>query len=265
VRIEDGFWPQDAWFAFLFLAGSVAMRGAGCTYNDIIDRKIDAAVARTAARPIPSGRISVGEAWAWLGAQCAVGLAVLVSLPQLAQIVALAAIPLVAAYPFMKRFTWWPQAWLGLTFSWGALVGASAADTAVIPPEAWALYAGCVAWTIAYDTIYALQDREDDALIGVRSTARLFGDNWRGWTLAFYALAVNLWALAAVLAGAGYFTMGLLGAIGGLMIWRLLRSVDDGAPATALAAFRANAPVGLAVAAAFSLNPLIITVRPWLG
>ena len=257
VRIEDGFWAQDALYAALFLIGAVAMRGAGCTYNDIVDRDIDAKVARTAARPLPSGRVSKKEAWAWLLAQCLVGLGVLLALPPLAQIVSLCALPLVAAYPFMKRITWWPQAWLGLTFSWGVLVGAAAGDTVAILPEAWLLYAGCIAWTIAYDTLYALQDKEDDALIGVRSTARLFGARWKPWTFAFYVLALFLWAAGAAVAGAGLWVMAAFGAIGALMIYPLIEKTDPASPASALSAFKANQAVGLAVVAAFAVEPLI--------
>jgi 4-hydroxybenzoate polyprenyltransferase len=262
VRTEEGFWPEDLVFAVLFLIGAIAMRGAGCTYNDIVDAKIDAQVARTAGRPLPSGRISKTLAWAWLGAQCLIGLLVLVLLPPLAQLVALCALPLVAAYPFMKRITWWPQVWLGLTFSWGVLVGASASDMRDVPLAAWVFYAGCVAWTVAYDTIYALQDKEDDALIGVRSTARLFGERWRGWTLGFYVAAVSLWAGGAALSGAGLMTMGLLGAIGALIIWPLVERVRDGDPASALAGFKANQWVGLSVIAALTVEPLWVTLRP---
>ncbi|MBU6408548.1 MAG: 4-hydroxybenzoate octaprenyltransferase [Alphaproteobacteria bacterium] len=260
VRIEDGFWPQDAFLAALFLIGAVAMRGAGCAFNDLVDHDVDAKVARTAARPLPSGRISRREAWAWLLAQCLVGLAVLAALPPLAQAVALCALPLVAAYPFMKRITWWPQAWLGLTFSWGALVGAAASDTTTILPEAWLLYAGCVAWTIAYDTLYALQDKDDDALIGVRSTARLFGDHWKAWTFAFYILALFFWAAAAAFAGAGVWTMAGLGLIGALIIYPLANRVDPMAPMTALNGFKANQTVGLAVLIALSADPLFRTM-----
>lgn len=256
VRIEDGFWPQDALFAALFLIGAVAMRGAGCTYNDIVDTDIDAQVARTAARPLPSGRVSKKEAWAWLAAQCLAGLLVLLALPPVAQIASLCALPLVAAYPFMKRITWWPQAWLGLTFSWGALVGAAASDTQTILPEAWLLYAGCIAWTIAYDTLYALQDKEDDALIGVGSTARLFGERWKAWTFGFYVLALFLWAAAAAVAGAGLWVTAAFGVIGALMIYPLVERTDPASPASALAAFKANQAVGLAVVGALAAEPL---------
>lgn len=266
VRTNDGFFPEDALYAGAFVLGAIAMRGAGCTLNDIVDRDIDAKVARTRARPLPAGTVKLRQAWAWLVAQCAVGLAALMAFPMAAQLAALASLPLVAVYPFMKRITWWPQAWLGLVFSWGALVGPLAvAPAGTLPEEMWALYAACVAWTIAYDTIYALQDREDDALVGVRSTARLFGDRWRFYTSGFYLAALVLWAIAAWLAGASWPTMAGLGLVGALLIWPLLQQADPDKPGMALAAFKQNAWVGLAVVLVFALEPLWLTLRPFLG
>jgi 4-hydroxybenzoate polyprenyltransferase len=242
------------------------MRGAGCTYNDILDRDIDAKVERTRARPLPSGAVSLKRAWLWLLLQCLVGLAVLLVFPPRAQIVALIALPLVALYPLMKRITWWPQAWLGIVFSWGALVGGAAVSPEPgVPLEAIALYAGCIAWTIGYDTIYALQDREDDALIGVRSTARLFASRWRTWTSVFYVLAVALWAAAAAIAGAGLIAGAALGIIGAALIWPMLQRTDDAKPDSALAGFKFNAIIGLCVLIAFALEPTWRTVRPLLG
>ncbi len=265
VRTQDGFFPEDALYAFACLIGAVAMRGAGCTYNDIVDRDIDAQVARTRARPIPAGKLSVRGAGMWLVAQCFVGLLCLLVFPAQAQLTALAAIPLVAAYPFMKRITWWPQAWLGLAFSWGALVGAMAVSRwGEFPSEMFALYAGCIAWVIAYDTIYALQDREDDALIGVRSTARLFGARWRLWTSLFYLAALFLWGVAAWLAGALWPTFVGLGLIGAFLIWPLLQHADPAKPASALTAFKQNATVGLALVIVFAIEPLTRTLRPLL-
>lgn len=266
ARTGFGFFPQDALYAAAFLFGAIAMRGAGCTYNDILDRDIDAKVERTRARPIPSGRVSMKAAWVWLALQCLVGLAALMAFPRFAQITALCALPLVAVYPLMKRITWWPQAWLGIVFSWGALVGGAAvAYPSQIPEEALALYVACMMWTIGYDTIYALQDREDDALIGVRSTARLFAANWRLWTLVFYVLALFLWSVAAALAGAPLVTFGVLALIGAFLIWPMLRRVDDWSPETALAAFKANALIGAAVLFAFALEPIWRTLRPMIG
>jgi len=267
VRIQDGFFAEDARYALAFLFGAIAMRGAGCTYNDILDRDIDAKVARTRARPIPSGAVSLKAAWGWLLLQCLIGLVALLMFPRFAQITALIALPLVALYPLMKRITWWPQAWLGIVFSWGALVGGAAVafPPNEMPPEAIALYAGCIAWTIGYDTIYALQDREDDALIGVRSTARLFAEKWRVWTTFFYAAALFLWSVAAYLAGAPFATIGLLAVIAAFMIWPMLQRVDDAKGETALAGFKFNALIGLAVLLAFASEPIWRTLRPLMG
>jgi 4-hydroxybenzoate polyprenyltransferase len=267
ARTGYGFYWEDARFALAFLLGALAMRGAGCTYNDILDRDIDAKVERTRLRPLPSGAVSLKHAWAWLIAQCLVGLIALLMLPTMAQIVSLIAIPLVALYPLMKRITWWPQAWLGVVFSWGALVGgaASSYQTGAVPLEAFALYAGCIAWTIGYDTIYALQDREDDALIGVRSTARLFAGQWRTWTTVFYIAALALWTAAAAAGGAGPIVATALALIGALLIWPMLASVDDTRPETALAAFKHNAIIGAAVLLGFALEPIWRTLRPMLG
>ena len=171
-----GYSSNDIKWALLILIGAIAMRGAGCTYNDIVDQDLDKQVARTALRPLPAGTVTTKQAWIWLLAQCAVGLIVLLCLPRLAQIIALASIPLVAAYPFMKRITWWPQLWLGLTFNWAVLV-AYAAKTGELSTPILILYAGLIFWTVGYDTIYACQDIEDDMKIGVKSTARLFGGN----------------------------------------------------------------------------------------
>ncbi len=174
AAVSHGFAAADMEWAALIVIGAIAMRGAGCTFNDIVDRDLDAQVERTALRPIPAGTISLRQAWVWLFLQCGAGLIVLLFLPRLAQIISLCAIPLVAAYPFMKRITWWPQVWLGLTFNWAVLV-AYAAKTGEITPAVLVLYVGLIFWTIGYDTIYACQDIEDDMKIGVKSTARRFG------------------------------------------------------------------------------------------
>ncbi len=267
ARTGYGFFWEDLRYAAAFLIGAIAMRGAGCTYNDILDRDIDAKVGRTRLRPLPSGAVSTRAAWGWLIAQCLIGLAVLFVFPPFARLVALLALPLVALYPLMKRITWWPQAWLGIVFSWGALVGGAAATylSGTVPLEAIVLYAGCIMWTIGYDTIYALQDREDDALVGVRSTARLFAQQWRTWTSVFFVLAVALWATAAAIAGAGLIVALALSVIGVALIWPMLQSVDDARPETALAAFKRNAPIGAAVLLAFMLEPIWRTLRPLLG
>ena len=186
----------ERWRLILWLLlGAIAMRGAGCVYNDIVDRDLDRQVARTRSRPLASGAVSPGAAWAWLAALCLVGLVVLLQLNVHASAVALVSLVPVAAYPFMKRITWWPQAWLGIVFSWAALVG-WAEVTGNLSPAGLLLYGGSIAWVVGYDTIYALQDREDDALVGVRSSALRLGSRVREGVAAFYAVALALWAAA---------------------------------------------------------------------
>lgn len=188
-------WDLILWFAL----GSIAMRGAGCVYNDIVDRDLDRQVARTRNRPLASGAVSLKAAWIWLAVLCLIGLVVLVQLHPYAAIVALVSLAPVAAYPFMKRITWWPQAWLGIVFSWAALVGWSEVIGSLAPPDGLPgllLYAGSIFWVIGYDTIYALQDVEDDALVGVRSSARALGNRVRPGVAIFYALAVAMWSAA---------------------------------------------------------------------
>jgi len=179
----------------LFAVGAFAMRSAGCVYNDIVDRDLDRSVERTRLRPLASKRVSVSAAWMLVAGLCLIGLAVLLQLNRTAQIIALVSLVLVAAYPFMKRITWWPQAWLGLVFSWGALVGWPAATGSLNVPAMW-LYVGTVAWVIGYDTLYAIQDVEDDELVGVKSSARALGRQARLGIAIFYALAVGGWAMA---------------------------------------------------------------------
>ncbi len=181
--------------ALWFLLGAVVMRGAGCVYNDILDRKLDASVARTASRPLASGVVSVKAAWIWLVLLCAVGSVVLLKLRLEAQLVALCSLVLVAAYPMMKRITWWPQVWLGMVFSWGALVGWVALFGQVDAAMLW-LYAGCIFWVVGYDTIYAMQDREDDALVGIRSSALRMGDYVHSGVALCYTAALICWGLA---------------------------------------------------------------------
>jgi 4-hydroxybenzoate polyprenyltransferase len=184
------------WDLFLWLAlGAFAMRSAGCVFNDLVDRDLDRQVERTRLRPLASGRVSVRSAWVSIAILCAVGLVVLLQLNRLAAAIALASVLPVAAYPFMKRVTWWPQAWLGLVFSWGALVGWPAVTGTIGWPPVL-LWCGSIAWVIGYDTLYAIQDKEDDALVGVRSTARLFGTRTPAAVGAFYALALVLWGAA---------------------------------------------------------------------
>ncbi|RZL98670.1 MAG: 4-hydroxybenzoate octaprenyltransferase, partial [Sphingomonas sp.] len=232
-------WELIGWI----LLGAIAMRGAGCVYNDIVDRDLDARVARTAARPIPAGLVSVRAAWGWLVALSLVGLVVLVQLTPLAAAVAVASLALVAAYPFMKRITWWPQAWLGLVFSWAAPVGWVEATGTLSAPMGL-LYAGSVAWVIGYDTIYACQDREDDALIGVRSSALRLGGHVRGGVAALYALAVLLWAAAVWSVRPDPLALAALLPAALHLAWQAATLVPADGAGT-LARFRANRFTGL--------------------
>ncbi len=237
-------WPLLLWF----LAGAIAMRGAGCVYNDIADRDLDAQVARTRARPLPSGQVSLRAAWIWLVALCLIGLVVVLRLPLFAAVIAVASLAPVAAYPFMKRITWWPQAWLGIVFSWGALVAGAAVREALDGPILL-LYAGSIAWVIGYDTIYALQDREDDALIGVRSSARRMGAHVRVGVAAFYALALALWSGAFWLIRPQPLVLAALIPVALHFCWQVATlAPDDGADA--LAKFRANRGAGFLMALA---------------
>lgn len=230
----------------LFLIGAFVMRSAGCLYNDIIDRDIDKKVERTAARPIASGKVPVTHAWVLLVALSLIGLWVLVQFNLTAILTGLAALALVAAYPFMKRLTWWPQAWLGLTFNWGVLVGA-AAISGTIPMSAVLVYLGGVFWTLGYDTIYAHQDREDDALVGVKSTARRLGEKSRLAIGIFYALTLALFAAALVLEGAPLIFIPLMLPAAIHFAWQVWRlDIHDGARCLTL--FRANAITGIYLA-----------------
>ena len=190
-----GMGPRGVALLLWLALGAWAMRSAGCVYNDIVDRELDAKVERTRLRPLASGRASLRGAWALLVGLALVGLVVLFQLNRTAQLLALASLAPVAAYPFMKRITWWPQVWLGLVFSWGALVGWPAV-TGDLTPTALLLYAGAIAWVVGYDTIYALQDREDDALLGVGSSALALGKHARVGIALCYGLALPLWAAA---------------------------------------------------------------------
>ena len=237
-------WALLGWL----LLGSVAMRGAGCVYNDIVDAKLDRQVARTASRPVASGRVSKKLAWGWLLALCLVGLVVLLQLRLEAQVVALASLALVAAYPFMKRITWWPQAWLGMVFTWGLLVGWIQLRTDNLDALA-AMYAGAALWVIGYDTIYAMQDREDDALVGIRSSALRLGGQVKGGVALFYAGAIALWALAFWLYRADWIALLTLLPAAGHLAWQVatLNGEDAGNP---LDRFRSNRWTGALVALA---------------
>jgi 4-hydroxybenzoate polyprenyltransferase len=236
----------------LFAVGAVAMRGAGCTWNDLVDRDLDAMVERTRSRPIPSGQVSVRAAAAFLVAQALVGLAVLIQLNGFAVAAGIASLAIVAVYPFMKRFTWWPQVGLGLAFSWGALMGWAAAFGRLDAP-AILLYAGSIAWVIGYDTIYAHQDRDDDALIGIKSTARLFAEHTKPALAAFYGAAVTLIGAAGFRAGASaIFAIGLA-AFAAHLAWQVAR-LDITNPANCLMVFKSNRDAGLILFAGLLLD-----------
>ena len=278
----------ELWLFAGFGIGACLMRAAGCAFNDIVDRDFDARVARTAQRPIPSGRISVKQAWAFVVGCSLLSLLILLTLPTVAILLGVGSLGLVAAYPFMKRITWWPQAWLGLTFNWGALMGfASALPLAaapLLPPEiagefrpflwqgapagdhavglAWQtylpavlLYLGGVFWTVGYDTIYALQDIEDDAMVGVKSSARRLGAGVRRGVAVFYALAALLAACALASAGLGVLAWtGLLLYAGQFALQVVRLRVDD--PAQALRLFKSNREAGLLLLFAIAAGSL---------
>lgn len=239
-----GQWGLLAWM----LLGSIAMRGAGCVYNDIVDADIDRQVARTALRPVASGRVSKRLAWAWLMLLCLVGLVVLLQLRWQAQLVALGSIALVAAYPFMKRITGFPQAWLGIVFTWGAPVGWVALRSDRLDVLA-ALYAGAILWCIGYDTIYACQDREDDALVGIGSSALTLGSHVQSGVAAFYAGAVALWGLAVWLLRPDWIALLALLPAALHLGWQVL-TLKDSDGDNALARFRSNRMAGLLFALA---------------
>jgi 4-hydroxybenzoate polyprenyltransferase len=242
---------RDLYYVVLFAAGALVMRGAGCTFNDIIDRDIDAQVARTRGRPLPSGAISTWQAVVFLIVLCLAGLAVLLQFNWFAVALGAASLLLVAAYPFMKRITWWPQAWLGLTFNWGALLG-FAAQTGRLDLADAMLYAGLIFWTLGYDTIYAHQDKDDDELIGVKSTARLFGKDTRKWVLRFYAAAFTLILAAGFTEHTGWpFAFAMLAA-GAHLLWQVKKLNIDSAD-NCLSVFRSNRETGALIALAFLL------------
>jgi 4-hydroxybenzoate polyprenyltransferase len=239
-------------YLVLFFIGAFAMRGAGCTWNDITDRDLDAKVERTRSRPIPSGQLSVRSAYAFLVVQALVGLIVLLQFNRFAVFTGIASLAVVAIYPFMKRITYWPQIVLGLAFSWGALMG-FAATSAHLGAPALLLYAGSIAWVIGYDTIYAHQDRDDDALIGVKSTALLFEQRTRLALALFYCLAVALIAAALSAAGGGWMSFAGLVVFAGHLGWQVA-SIDINDPALCLRLFRSNRDAGLLLFAGLLLD-----------
>ena len=239
----------------LFFIGAFAMRGAGCTWNDITDRDLDAKVERTRSRPIPAGQVSVQGALVFLAVQALVGLAVLLQFNRFAVVTGIASLAIVAVYPFMKRITWWPQIVLGLAFSWGALMGFAVILGRIGAPALF-LYAGSIAWVIGYDTIYAHQDTEDDALIGVKSTARLFGARTHRALIVFYSLAVILIGVAISLAGAGATAWLGLAVFAVHLGWQIARlRIED--PALCLRVFKSNRDAGLLLFAGLLADALV--------
>jgi len=248
---QHGRFP-DVKLLVLFAIGAAVMRGAGCTYNDIIDRDIDAKVARTASRPLPAGQVTLERAVAWMVIQALLGLVILISFNLTTIRLGLGALALVAVYPFMKRITYWPQAWLGLTFNWGALVGWTAVTGSLNRPAFW-LYAGGILWTIGYDTIYAHQDKEDDALIGVKSTAIKFAYRTRFWLRVFYGGAWCAFLGAILSANGGFLAyVGLL-LVGIHMLWQI-RWLDIDNPQNCLMVFSSNRDLGLILFAGLVLG-----------
>jgi len=243
--LEDGWRWIDIWLFPAMAIGAFVMRGAGCAWNDITDRDIDAAVARTRSRPIPSGQVKVAEAAVFMIALSLIGFLILLTLNSAAFWLGVISLIPVCAYPFAKRFTWWPQVFLGIAFNWGALLGWAAHTGGLSLPPIY-LYLAGIGWTLHYDTIYAHQDREDDALIGVRSTARLFDQDTANWLWLFTGFTTIFAALAILFAGGGWF--GLFGALclGGLMAWQV-RELDIDDPAHCLRQFRASRWGGLAM------------------
>jgi 4-hydroxybenzoate polyprenyltransferase len=255
VAIATDRGAPNAWHLFLLLVGAIVMRGAGCTYNDLIDRDLDAHVERTRNRPLPSGAVTPRQAVLFLVAQAAIGALVLLQFNYFTILLGLASLVIVAFYPFAKRVMDWPQIVLGLAFSWGALVGWSATagrlDAAPI-----ALYVGAILWTVGYDTIYALQDKEDDALIGVRSTARVFGQRARLAITVFYVAAFMVFAAAFVLAGAGLFAFAGL-ATGFLHAMWLLVTLDPDDSQNCLKRFRENSTTGWIIFAGLVADAIV--------
>ncbi len=242
IALAADHWP-NLWLIALFGIGAVVMRGAGCTFNDIVDRDFDAKVERTSVRPIPSGAVSVKAAIAFLILQLAIGAAILFSLNWLSVALGLFVILLIATYPFMKRITWWPQFFLGLNFNWGALMGFAAVRNDLPAPALW-LYVGGIAWTLGYDTIYAHQDKDDDLLIGVKSSALALGQRTRPFLFIFYAAAGALWAVTGESAGLGWPYRIALVLVLFQLFWQA-KTVDTSSQPDCSAKFRSNRWTGL--------------------
>jgi 4-hydroxybenzoate polyprenyltransferase len=243
------------WHIVLFFIGAFAMRGAGCTWNDLVDRNLDGLVDRTRSRPIPSRQVTIGQATIFMLAQTLVGLLVLIQFNRFTVMTGFASLLVVVIYPFMKRITYWPQIFLGLAFSWGALMGWPAAFGSLDWP-ALVLYAGSICWVIGYDTIYAHQDREDDLLIGIKSTALLFGERTQPMLASFYAVAVVLIATAGLMAGSGFiYALGVI-AFAVHLAWQVTR-LDINDPAHCLALFKSNRDAGLILFGAMLIDAVV--------
>jgi len=240
--MSEGASTPNLWFMLVFAIGAIAMRGAGCVWNDITDAEYDARVARTRSRPIPSGQVSQRQALAFMIALLSAGLGVLLQFNSFTILLGLASLALIAAYPFMKRFTYWPQAVLGLTFNWGALMGWAAVfgELSLAPVL---LYGGAVAWTIGYDTIYAHQDKEDDALLGLKSTALKFGTDTKRWLVVFYTLAVLGIIATGGAAGASLAFYTIVAAGAGHLVWQIV-TLDITDEMSCLSRFRSNRDFG---------------------
>ncbi|WP_297801855.1 4-hydroxybenzoate octaprenyltransferase [uncultured Brevundimonas sp.] len=263
IQNGKGFGWYEAWLVLGFALGSALMRGAGCAVNDIVDRDFDAQVARTASRPIPSGQISAKQAAAFVVGISLVSFCILLTMNLLAIGLGFLSLFLVAAYPFMKRITWWPQAWLGLTFNWGALLGFAAASYGValgtdgsLGLSAALLYIGGLFWTLGYDTIYALQDIEDDAMAGVKSSARRLGSKVREGVAVFYVLAVLLAGAAGWVADVGPLFWAFLALYAAHFVWQVVK-LDPANPVLALKLFKSNREAGLILLAAIAFS--------WIG
>lgn len=243
------------WYIALFGAGAFLMRGAGCTINDMADQKFDAQVERTATRPLPSGRVTTKQAAAFMALQCLSALIIVLQFNWFTVILSFGSLVIVAAYPFAKRITYWPQAVLGLAFNWGALVGWSAVTGSLSWP-AILLYVAGISWTLGYDTIYAHQDKADDAIVGVKSTALKFGDQSRLWIAGFYALAGNLILLAGFMAGAGWIFLALMILPGLHFAWQVM-SVNFDNQQDCLDKFKSNTPLGGLIACALCVALLL--------
>jgi 4-hydroxybenzoate polyprenyltransferase len=257
--IESGAGYPNLWFMALFVIGAIVMRGAGCTYNDIVDREFDSHVARTKLRPIPSGQVSVVQAKIFMVVLSFIGFAVLLQFNLFTILLGIASLGIVATYPFMKRFTYWPQAVLGLAFSWGALMGWAAVlrELSLAPIL---LYGGAIAWTIGYDTIYAHQDKEDDALLGLKSTALKFGDQTKPWLVLFYGIAFFSIATSGILAGAGLVFCICLIVGGAHLVWQI-STLDVSDESNCLIRFKSNRGFGAIIFASLiaemALNALL--------